>query len=104
MFVHRQQLKRHRPITKLLYTDMSSDSDSSSDDGASSSSSPSSTSSVDHGGDHELKCKAGRGRAPKARATGEEITMVMKYDLIATLFYVAIANADLTYRIMGQVV
>ena len=28
--------------------------------------------------------------------------MVMKYDLIATLFYVAIANADLTYRIMGQ--
>ena len=36
MFVHRQQLQRHRPITKLLYTDMSSDSESSSDDGASS--------------------------------------------------------------------
>ena len=30
--------------------------------------------------------------------------MIMKYDLVATLVFVAIANADLTYRIMGQAV
>ena len=86
--MHHQQLKRKRPITKLLYTDMSSDdgSSSSDDEGASStSSSPSSTSSVDHGGDEELGRKAARGRAPKARATAFEITLIMKYDLVATV-------------------
>ena len=43
-----------------------------------------------------------RGKAPKARATGIEITKVMKYDAAATGVLLLLANADLTYRITAQ--
>lgn len=103
--VHRQQLKLHRPITKLLYTDMSSDSSSSSsssDDGASTSSTSSESSVDPEALSAELAVKALRGRAPKARATGTEITLIMKYDLAVTLIFCLTANADLMYRITRQ--
>lgn len=98
--VRAQQLKSRKPINKLLYEKEESDSSSSSSDSDGPSSSSSSSSS-DEEGLSRAEARRIRGRAPVARATGNELAAVMKFDVVATALLFVVAHLDLTYRVHG---
>ena len=90
----RKQAAAHRAINRLLYHSDSSSSDSEDDGGPSSPSSPSSSSD-------DCSLRRIRGKAPKQRATGHEVTLLMQYDLAATLLFGAVSFLDLACRLHG---
>ena len=95
----KKQQAARRPVNRLLYEKLDSDSSSSDSDddggGASSPSSQSSSSSEDEA------LRRIRGSAPKHRATAREVTLLMKYDLAASLIFGVASFLDLACRLHG---